>query len=688
MAFTDLGESDPQFAGFSPTGTTIYPCDSINNLPAVIDTSLYRNLSTVSNNMRAHGLTSGVDYEKVESARLLSPNEYTVNTQLGFISLNSALSADQVLAVAYQYTIIGDDHVYQVGEFSNEVSAPDCIRVKLLKSTTLDTKSPLWDLMMKNVYSLNAYQVSNEDFILNVLYTGDDEGVANGFFNLGSQKNIPLIRLMHLDSLNKQSDPVPDGIFDFIDNAATTGGTINSSNGKIFFPTIEPFGKDLRAVLTEPEIADRYAFDTLYRTTKTMARQQTSKNKFYLEGSYKSSSGSEISLNAMNVPEGSVKVTAGGITLTENVDYTVNYSMGTVTIINEGVLNSGTPISISLENQSTFGVNDQRMFGLNLDYAFTQNFNIGATILNLNERPLTPKVNYGDEPINNTIWGMNLNYKTELPFVTKAVDLLSFHSTTSPSNLQLEAEFAHFIPGHSRAIGKEGNTYIDDFEGSESTVDLRSVHKWHLASTPQGQIQLFPEANVSDSDPVRRQLAYGYNRAKFCWYIIDPVFYRNNSATPRNLTEDDQSATYAREVYETELFPYKESANSVPTNISVLNLAFYPEERGPYNYDVDGSEGFSAGVRNDGLLNAPSSRWGGIMREMDNTDFESANIEYIEFWMMDPFIDNPNHTGGKLYFNLGDISEDILKDGKKFFENGLPTDGSDEDVEYTVPYHV
>ncbi|MBQ7736039.1 MAG: cell surface protein SprA [Bacteroidales bacterium] len=684
VAFTDLGETDPQFAGFAPTPGVYYPCDTANNLPIIIDTSLYRDLSSVTNNLRARGLTSGVDYEKVESARLLSPSEYTFNAQLGFISLNSALTADQVLAVAFQYTIIGDDHIYQVGEFSNEVSAPQCLRVKLLKSTTLDTKSPLWNLMMKNVYSLGAYQVSAEDFILNILYTGDDEGVPNGFFNLGPEKGIPLIRLMGLDSLNKQQDPYPDGIFDFLDGAATKGGTINSTNGKIYFPTVEPFGKDLRARLSDPAIADRYAFDTLYRTTKTIAQQYTSKNKYYLEGSYKSSYGSEIYLNAMNIPEGSVKVTAGGITLQENIDYTVNYSMGTVSITNQGVLNSGTPISISLENQTGVSMKDQRMFGLNLDYTFSENFNIGATMLNLSERPLTQKVNYGEEPINNVIWGMNLNYKTKLPWVTKAVNLLSFHSTTTESNLQLEGEFAHFIPGHSRAIGKEGTTYIDDFEATKSTTDLRSFYKWTLASTPQAQIQMFPEANVSENDPIRKQLAYGYNRAKFCWYIIDPLFYRNNNATPSNITAEDQSAPYAREVYETELFPYKENASTQPTNLSVLNLAFYPSERGPYNYDVNGAEGYSAGVDADGNLNDPASRWGGIMREMDNTDFESANYEYIEFWMMDPFIENPNHSGGKLYFNLGDISEDILKDGKKFFENGLPVDGSDENVEFTA----
>ena len=145
---------------------------------------------------------------------------------------------------------------------------------------------------------------------------------------------------------------------------------------------------------------------------------------------------------------------------------------------------------------------------------------------------------------------------------------------------------------------------------------------------------------------------------------------------PSNLTKDDLSRPYARAVYEPELFPYKDiPTTSLSTLMSVFNIAFYPEERGPYNYDVDGSEGFSRGLNEDGTLRDPETRWGGIMRKFDNTDFESSNYEYIEFWMMDPFIENPNHKGGKLYFNLGDISEDILRDGRKFFENGLSANG-------------
>ena len=691
VAFTDLGEANPQFNGFNYNPMYAggeHPDNDINTLVTIADSSLIRNIANVSNNMHSIGLKSGTNYEKVESARLLSPNEYTFNSKLGFITLNSALNSDQVLAVAFQYTIIGDDHVYQVGEFSNEVSAPNCLRVKLLKSTTLDTKSPLWKLMMKNVYNLSAYQVSPDKFILNILYKGDADGIANGFFTQGSNKGIPLIRLLGLDRLNKQQDPHPDGIFDFIDGAATTGGTINAQNGRIYFPTVEPFGKDLRAVFPpeEQDLADLYAFDSLYTMTKTMAQQITNKNKYYLEGSYQSSYGSEYRFNSTNVAKGSVRVTAGGITLTENVDYTVNYDMGTLTITNQGVLNSGTPISISIENDNEFALKDQLMFGANFDYVFSKDFSIGATILNLKERPVTNKVNYGEEPINNMIWGMNFAYRTELPWLTKVIDKITFHSTTAKSNLNLDGEFAHFVPGHNKVVGKSGTTYIDDFEAAKSTVDLTTMANWVLASTPQGQPDLFPEAMpTSITDNVRRKLSYGYNRARLSWFIIDQLFYNNNNATPSNLTSEDLSQPYARAVYENELFPFKQrtSTTQLSSYMTVFNLAFYPSERGPYNYDVTGSEGFSRGVNADGSLVDPNTRWGGIMRKFDNTDFESSNYEYIEFWMMDPFIENPDHHGGKLYFNLGDISEDILRDGMKFFENGLPADGSDEDVVFT-----
>ncbi len=690
VAFTDLGEFIPSNPNFHPNFMFPHGYDSLpdkraNDMflvsnPNYIDPTQVRNINSVSSYLTGKNLISGTDYEKVELARKLTPQEYTFNAKLGFVSLNTTLNPDQVLAVAYQFQILGDTTIYQVGEFSNEVSAPNSLAVKLVKSASLNTQSSLWKLMMKNVYSLGAYQVNKEDFRLNVLYSGDNNGVPNGFFTSGPLQGIPLIRLMGLDRLNTQLDPVPDGIFDFIDQAATNGGTIQASNGRVFFPTVEPFGKDIRALFCSncPDtlFASKYAYDSLYTLTKTGAQQFPDKNKYILEGFYKSAAGSEISIGMGNIPQGSVRVTVGGLVLTENVDYTVDYTMGRVRIINEGILNSGTPINISTESNTLMSFQTKTFMGLHVNYEVNKDFNIGATILNLREKPITQKVNFGDEPINNTIWGLDLAYQTDSRLITKLVDALPLIQTKAPSKINFYGEFAQFIPGHSSAIGSTGTSYIDDFEGTKSSIDLKNIGTWFMASTPLGQPTLFPETNSNT-------LAYGFNRAKLAWYVVDPLFYRSSSEKPANITSDDQSKPYAREILENEVFPNKQAPNGQPTNIAVLNLAYYPSERGPYNYDVTPTT-YSSGLNVDGTLKNPETRWGGIMRKVETTDFDATNVEYIEFWMMDPFITDPNHSGGKLYFNLGDISEDILRDGRKSFENGLPTTAVVTNVDTTI----
>jgi cell surface protein SprA len=681
VAFMDLGEHAP-FNLDAILPLSVYsPSNKSNDLYQHVNVPNVRNINTVNSFLGSSpfSFVSGQDYEKVELARKLLSTEYTYNSKLGFISLNSSLNPDQTLAVAYQYTLIGDTTVYQVGDFSTDIAGPNALIVKLLKSTSLNTKIPLWNLMMKNVYSIGAYQVNSEDFRLNVVYTAAENGIPTGFFSEGNVSGIPIIRLLNLDRLNTQLDLTPDGVFDFIDDAATAGGTIQASNGRIFFPVLEPFGKDLRALFTDQTVANKYCFDSLYTMTKTGAQQYPDKNKFSIQGTYKSSSSSEISLNAMNVPQGSVTVTAGGITLTENVDYTVDYSLGRVKIINEGILNSGTPISITLESNSLFNIQTKTLMGTHIDHVLNKNLTLGATILNLTERPITQKINFGDEPISNTIWGLNGTYEKESNFLTKMVDMLPFYSSKTPSKITLTGEFAHLIPGHARAIGKTGTSYIDDFEGSKSSIDMKNIGSWFLASTPQGQTSnnMFPEGALNTG------LAYGFNRAKFCWYVIDPLFVRTSNLTPDHITKEDQSNQYVRMILESEVFPNKETQNGQPTNIAVLNLAFYPKERGQYNYDVDPTP-YSSGCAADGTLNDPNTRWGGIMRKIETTDFESTNMEYIEFWMMDPFVDpdgagplEPIQYGGDLYFDLGDVSEDVLRDSRKSFENGLPISATD-----------
>ena len=671
-AFADLGESSPHNQAVGGSSNPA-PSNQSNSIYSLVANSPARDITQVNSYLSTlpQGFVSGVDFESVENARLLRQNEYTFNPRLGFISLNQSVNPDQVLAVAFQYTIIGDTTTYQVGEFANEVNAPQSLMVKLLKSTAVDTRLPMWDLMMKNVYSLSAFQVNPQEFRLNILYDSEELGVPVGFFNEGppSVKGQPLIRVMGLDRLNTQLDPIPDGLFDFVDNAATQGGTIQASNGRIYFPVVEPFGAHLRKMLEDEELGDKYAFDSLYTTTKYRAQQFPERNRYILEGSYRSASGSDIPLNAMNVPPGSVVVTAGGIPLVENVDYTVDYVLGRVRITNDGVLNSGTPIRISLESTSLFNLQTKTLLGTHVDHRISDNFNIGGTIMRLTERPLTQKVNYGDEPISNTIWGLNTTYTTESLFITRMLDYLPFFSTTTPSRITFNGEFAHLIPGHSRRIGSAGTAYIDDFEGSKSAIDLKTVQSWHIASTPQHQINpgMFPEGAPGTG------LGFRFNVAKLAWYYVDPLFTRNNNLTPTHIRNDveQRSNHFVREVLETEIWPNKESPTGIPSPLAVLNMAFYPSERGPYNYDSRPSS-YSRGMAMDGSLIAPHTRWGGIMRGLQTTDFEASNIEYIEFWMMDPFVYDPDHTGGDLYFNLGDISEDVLRDGRKAFENGLP----------------
>lgn len=677
VAFTDLGEHDsitsPQV---NPRGVAAVADNNANDLyRAVADSTTtlgagvrsYRNATQVLGGLL--NFRNGDDFEVREGAVLLSASEYTVNTALGYISLNRTLQPDDILGVAYQYTLNG--RTYQVGEFSNQgVQGQDALYLKLLKGTksNSNTKQPIWNLMMKNVYSLGAFNVAQEDFAFEIWYLNPETGVEVPFIPEGAINGKLLLQVMNLDKLDPNNAPHPDGFFDFI-----PGTTINPSNGKIYFPVLEPFGSHLRRQFQDPALADKYVFDSLYSTTRALAELDADKNRYVIKGQYQSSSSSEISLNSFNIPQGSVVVTAGGIRLIENQDYTVDYNLGRVKILNDGLLESGTPIKISLESNSLFNIQTRTLVGTRFDYKVDEEFSFGGTILNLTERPLTRKINVGDESISNTIWGLDATYTSESPFLTRMVDKIPLISTKEKSRVTATVEFAHLIPGNARAITKQGVSYIDDFEGSQSQIDLKTpLVNWKLASTPQGQPDLFPEGDIAQDS-----LAYGFNRAKLAWYVVDPLFWRDDdNRKPDNIDETMQSDHRMREILQTEVFPNRDQEQNLINNIPVFDLAYYPTQRGPYNYvPPQGQEPLAAGLTPEGDLIPDERRWAGIMRDIQTNDFEATNVEFIQFWVMDPFNeDNPiqNHSGGRLYFNLGLVSEDILKDGQKSFENGFP----------------
>lgn len=682
IAFMDLSENSSHIfnniPGFQQTpGGPDYPDNTTNNLYEQLTTTynLIRDVDQVTNAFDPlyPGFQIGRDFEKIENARKLNEREYYFNKQLGYISLNVALNTDEVLAVAYEYTYGG--RLYKVGEFSTDgIMAPQSLILKLLKGTTLSPKLPTWDLMMKNIYSLGSGKLESRDFELNVLYQDDKTGNSINYIPEGQIANRILLQVMGLDNLNSQLDRQPDGFFDFIN-----GVTVMVDRGKIIFPVLEPFGSHLRSQLGDPVLAAKYVFQELYDSTQTIARQMAEKNKFKLSGQYSSESGSEIRLNAASIPQGSVKVTAGGVPLTENTDFTVDYNMGTVRIINQALIESQTPIQVSLESNQFFGFQTKTLVGTHLDYRFSNNFNIGGTFLHLTERPYTQKVNFGEEPISNSIFGLNTSYKAQSQLLTNIIDRIPFLSTSTPSTFSFFGEFAHLVPGHSRAISSAGNSYIDDFEASEIPLDLKSFNAWTIASIPQGQDNLFPESRFNNN------ISSGFNRAKLAWYVIDPLFLRNGASTPDHIKSNPntQSSHFVREIYENEIFPFRESPSGIPTNMTVLNVAYYPDEKGPYNYDTDPGT-YSRGMNSEGKLNEPGTRWGGMMREILTSDFETANIQYIKFWVMDPFVEDPTLSGGDLYINLGNISEDILRDSRKSFENGLPGSPDVKNVDTTA----
>lgn len=673
VAFADLAEHNKilNTAVVSPSGAQAIPYNNTNTLYNTLNQQFTgaRDISTV-NQALGGTFVNGTEYEEVESARLLDESEYTVNTKLGYISLKTQLQADEVLGVAYNYTY-SNGQTFQVGEFStdNPSSAASCLYVKLLKGITMSPDMPFWDLMMKNIYSLGAYSVQKEKFKLNIMYQSDTTGTYVNYLPEGAIANQILLRVLNLDSYDSNNQPHPDGIYDFIE-----GVTVLADNGKIIFPSVEPFGSYLRRKINNDAIADKYVFQELYDSTLTVARQIAEKNKFKLEGEYKASSGAEIQLGASNVARGSVKVTAGGAILTENVDYTVDYTSGVVTILNESIISAGTPVSVSLENQTAMNMQRKTMMGLDLNYQFNPNLMVGATIMHMSEMPLTTKTTMGDEAIKNTLWGVNMAYKGESQWLTNMFDKLPLLNLSKPSQISFNAEFAHLIAGHYENKNTGGYSYLDDFESTQSNFDLSDPYPWQLSSVPydDGTPQLFPEAGLTN------HIDYGKSRALLAWYTIDGLFTRKNSSLrPNYITVEDLSNHYVRAIDSKELFPERQQSMSESNTLTVLNMAYYPQERGPYNLDADN-------INPDGTLQNPEKRFGGMMRKIDQSDFETANVEYIEFWMLDPFIYNRQTSGGELYFNLGEISEDILKDEKKFFENGLPIDGDTSKVDYTV----
>ncbi|MEZ4964726.1 MAG: cell surface protein SprA [Saprospiraceae bacterium] len=702
VALMDLGEPQPFLNGPTvddpnrPDYSLVSPPELDNKgqgLPANNNNRLYPMIASdlvsdpafrfsdqvVSRLTNQYELKQIRDFEKVR-ARLLSSSEYTYNDQLGFVSINLNVQPDQVVGIALEYTYNGIPH--KIGEFTSDVPNGDSLNqnvlfLKMLKSTTANVKFPIWDLMMKNIYAVGSANVDPTEFRFDIYYEDPGKGQKR-FLNGGNippeLKARPLLQVFKLDNLNLQGDPGADGIFDFV-----PGLTINLRTGRIMFPVLEPFGsfldkKLLDAGMDNDSLRNEYVYPQLYDSTLFRAREFQQLNRFTLKGSYKSSTSSEISLGTFNLPQGSVRVSAGGRQLVEGQDYSVDYNIGKVKILNDAILQSGQNVSVSFEDNTLFGFQSRTMLGARFDYEVSKEMNIGATFMNLFERPLTQKINFGDDPINNKMYGLDFNISKEAPWLTKMVDKLPLISTKEPSSITAQAEVAALRPGHNRAINQGedsgGIAYIDDFEGSTANLPLANpANSWVIASTPQGDENLFPESAASLDSAFL--LARNANRSGLTWFIADP--------SARDAV--DALNPYTRLIQFQDIFPNRQLTPLEQSNLRSFDVTIYPRERGPYNFELPGGYNgglLTKGFTTDGQLNLPETRWAGIMRGLVTNDFEAANIEFVEFWMLNPYMDKADDPGnisddGIMYIDLGTISEDIMRDSRQFFENAIPT---------------
>jgi len=665
VGFMDLGEGHPYNRNIQGSGQVTLPGNGANDLYSfLVGDPNNRNPTQINSRLLARGLRPVEDFEKT-FARKLTSNEYYFNPQIGFVSLVQQLQPDEVMGVAYQYSYNGK--IFTVGEFSQDITLDSSrqgtqkvLFLKLLKATSQRPVLPIWDWMMKNVYSLDLPGLTREDFKLNILYEEPSGGLKRFLPETDvSAEGKPLLRILNLDRLNNQNDPLPDGVFDYVE-----GFTILSQQGKIIFPLLEPFGRDMDSLAFKFQPPNtKYIYSQLYDSIKAIAQTYANFNRFVMQGTAKGNSSSEIYLGAFNVPPGSVTVSAGGQVLREGVDFSIDYNLGTVKILNAAILSSGIPVSVQFENNAGFGIQQRNFMGLRADYIASKKLSVGATMVRLGERPFFTKMNYGDDPIRNSMYGVDFNYRSEMPKLTRILDKLPFYNTTTMSTINAYGEAAILKPGHPPQIGKGGNglIYVDDFEGTRNSIDLRFPFiSWAMASTPQGN-GLFPEATLNDN------LEYNKNRAKLAWYNIEPILQDKTSPnSPFRRNTRELSDPRIRAVGNQELFPQR-TPELGQNQLVTFDLAYYPTDIGPYNFEARPGQVTAAGK----LLN-PRQRFGGIMRAIDQTDFETSNVEFIEFWVQDPFIKNQRSTGGKLYLNLGTLSEDILKDGRRFYENGLP----------------
>ncbi len=594
--------------------------------------------------------------------------DYEVNQSLGYISLlRSRLDERQALAVAFSYRNNQTGEIVYVGDQSD--GSNNRLFLKMLRPTSVTPNSRAWLLTMRNIYSLNATNLTRDNLELDVFYTGGTTDQVN----IPGLNNI-LLQDLGLDRVDSQGNPQPDNSIDF------NTRTLDPRNGRVIFPYLEPFGQRVVDIIEasslpadqKEEAINRYAFPELYTSRPSAAGQNSRNANYRIRGSARGGTTDSFMLGFGLIP-GSVRVRANNIELTEGVDYEVDYVLGSIVITNQSYLSAGQDIEVEYESNQILQIQQTTFTGVRAQYNFTDNIRIGGTYFRMTERPIQDKIPIGDEPINNTIIGFDASARFDAPWLTRALNYMPLLQTRAPSSIDVSGEWAQLRPGVAqtsavqRAIDRNelfpdeenGLAFIDDFEGSRSTISFLNPGRWYLASAPYSLPSIDSDMeNADQSIPARAERSD--LRSQFSYYMIPTTLSRGGVSFPESA-----------DVLIEDVFPNRQISTQDQRTLQTLDVYYNPQERGPYNYNMD--------LRNM-LENQPEDMWGGFTAVLPGGlgDFTQQNIEFLEFWIQPVLPDgrrpetfNPSDYDGTIYFDIGTVTEDVIPNNTLNTEDGL-----------------
>jgi len=608
----------------------------------------------------------------------LDQNEYELNEYAGILSLKTALQPDQAVAVAYSIsnpdgslkTIGNPDRMYQTGLK---------LIMKLIRPKALGpSMKTAWRMMLKNRYSLGVIGVEQNSFNFRIEYESSGETATEEVPKGILSQNIGLMELFGLDRFTgDNAKQQPDKVFDYI-----KGVTIDEARGEIIFPTVEPFdtssikeallahrdegGNQVFNEIDAKKAADSLAFGAIYDTSQTGAINDIH-NKYYLRGTVKGAGQDSYNLG-FNIVEGSVQVISGGQTLVSGVDYTVDYISNKVTIKNRMYLVPGRDLQIKYEANDLFQLASKTLLGARGEFNLGKNSSLGFTVMNYSQQSLSDKVRLGEEPISNTILGLDGGTNFDAPWLTKALSYLPGLKTIAPSQISFRGELAYISPNPNTRTspissdGSKGAAYIDDFEGSRQTIPLGvSYAGWKEASAPwyiprldmydpkimssDGVTIPTSEQLITDSLIIADSIKMNY-KGRASWFNVIP------------------SDVYIPTIWKNKTYATGEG------QVTALDFYFRPMERGAFNYATygDSLERTIGLGKSDPLSHTKA--WAGIQHilGMSSTNLIDQNVAFIELWVN---IVETQDSSAKLNIDLGSISEDVIPNRKLDTEDGL-----------------